>query len=159
MGGMEQGKNGFTIRKACEEDLASMVGMLADLFQLERDFTIDPIKQKKGLSLLLENENSIMLVATNHEGALIGMCTGQLVVSTAEGGFSLWVEDVFVCTTYRRQGIASRLLDRLGAWAKSKGASRLQLLADTTNRLGLDFYRKIGWKKTQLVCLRKSSQK
>ena len=87
------------------------------------------------------------------EGVVMGMCTGQLVISTAEGGPSLLVEDVVVAEEWRRHGLGGKLLDGLGAWAAGQGAFRMQLLADRTNKIGLDFYSNKGWQQTQLVCL------
>ena len=47
------------------------------------------------------------------------------------------------------------LLAELGAWAAGHGAQRLQLLADRDNAAGLDFYGKLGWQTTRLICLRR----
>jgi GNAT superfamily N-acetyltransferase len=82
------------------------------------------------------------------------MATGQLTISTAEGGPALMVEDVVVEKYWQGLGIGRRLLAELGDWATSQHAYRLQLLADRNNVAGLDFYRKLGWQSTELICLR-----
>ena len=86
---------------------------------------------------------------------LVGMVTAQLVVSTAEGGLSAWIEDMVVAEEFRRKGIGCTLLDAMSAWAAEHGATRLQLLADRTNEPALRFYERMGWRQTRLVCLRK----
>ena len=43
------------------------------------------------------------------DGAVRGMCTVQLVISTAEGGLAGLVEDLVVDRTYRGQGIGGLL--------------------------------------------------
>ena len=85
------------------------------------------------------------------------MCTAELVVSTAEGGFSKLVEDLLVTETIRRRGIGKSLLASIEAWSWQNCAAWVQLIADTQNRLALEFYRKRDWQSTRLIYLRKSS--
>ena len=142
------------IRPAQASDLDSLVDLLKTLFVIEADFTFDEPVQQRGLSMVMESERACLLVA-EEEGAIIGMCSGQLTISTAEGGPALLVEDVVVREEWRGRGIARRLLDGIGAWAEGQGASRLQLLADRNNGQALAFYRHLGWRTTELICLRK----
>jgi GNAT superfamily N-acetyltransferase len=83
------------------------------------------------------------------------MVTGQLVVSTSEGGGSVLVEDMVVIGSARRQGIGRLLLRAVETWGRGRGASRLQLLADRENEAALRFYERLGWSGTRLVCLRR----
>jgi GNAT superfamily N-acetyltransferase len=39
-------------------------------------------------------------------------------------------------------------------WAREQGATRIQLLADSRNVPALIFYRKQGWKQTNMIALR-----
>jgi len=142
------------IRRALPGDLDSLISLLKVLFAIEVDFIFDKKLQQQGLNLLLQSDAGCILVA-EIGGGVVGMCTGQLVISTAEGGPSLLVEDVVVDAGWRKQGIAGMLLGSLAEWAAGQGAFRMQLLADRTNKPGLDFYLNKGWQKTQLICLRK----
>lgn len=141
------------IRPAAREDLHSLVEMLEDLFSIEEDFTADPARQLRGLELMLENGRGRILIA-DADGTPVGMCSGQLTVSTAEGGPAVLIEDVIVREGWRGQGIGARLMDGINAWARRNKARRLQLLADVGNAPALDFYAHLGWERTQLVCLR-----
>jgi len=146
------------IRRAKPGDMDSLTSLLEMLFAIEEDFIFEKKLQQQGLGLLLQSDSSCIMVA-EIDGGVVGMCTGQLVISTAEGGASLLVEDVVVAAGWRRQGIAGMLLDSLAEWAAGQGAARMQLLADRTNKSGLDFYFNKGWKKTQLICLRKRQKR
>lgn len=141
------------IRSAEAADLDRMVSLLAALFAIEEDFAFDEVKQRRGLALMLENERGCVLVA-EAEGQVVGMCTGQLLVSTAEGGLSLLVEDVVVDVQCRGRGVGRLLMAAISDWAGAKKVSRLQLLADRNNVSALDFYRSLGWQTTDLICLR-----
>jgi GNAT superfamily N-acetyltransferase len=146
---------GTPIRGARETDLDDLVRLLGDLFRIEADFRPDPERQRRGLRQLLDDpERAVVLVATR-AGRVVGMVTAQLVVSTAEGAPSAWVEDMVVEDGARRRGIGRRLLGATERWARGRGATRLQLLADRLNGPALRFYRKMGWGGTQLVCLRR----
>jgi GNAT superfamily N-acetyltransferase len=143
----------WLIRPAHPGDLDRLTVLLAELFALEADFEIDPEQQQRGLALLLQEPRACVLAAET-DGMVIGLATGQLTISTAEGGPALLVEDVVVDAEWRGRGIGRSLLAELGRWAVERNAYRLQLLADRHNAAGLDFYRKLGWHSTELICLR-----
>lgn len=150
-------KQTLTIRPAGPDDLDAMVLLLQALFAVEADFTPDRDRQRQGLMRFLDGcgKHRCILVA-EHERQVIAMATLQILISTAEGGPVGLVEDVVVREDCRGQGIGKRLIKALSAWADAHGLSRLQLLADHDNQSALDFYRKIGWETTRLICLRKS---
>lgn len=142
------------IRPAKLQDIDAMLLLLRQLFGIEKDFIFDAVRQKKGLALLLDSANSIIMVAEKQE-EVIGMGTAQLVISTSEGGSSLLVEDVVVKPSWQNRGVGSKLLQALGDWGAIRGARRQQLLADQANSTALKFYHQVGWQRTQLICLRK----
>lgn len=148
-------KQNIEIRKAKKEDIDILVGLLESLFVIETDFSIDIQKQQKGLSLILEqSDRSCILVAECNE-KVIGMCTGQLLVSTAEGSLKAIVEDVVVVEDKRGLGIGSALLLEIEKWAIGCGANRIDLLADQRNHRALNFYNNQKWKRTELIALQK----
>jgi GNAT superfamily N-acetyltransferase len=144
------------IRPATPADLDALVRLLHVLFSIEVDFRPDPARQRRGLALLLADPQRAAVLVAERSGAVIGMATAQLVISTAEGGPSALVEDVVVDERERGTGVGRRLLDALEAWARGQGATRLQLLADRENAPALRFYERLGWRGTQLVALRRS---
>lgn len=143
-----------TLRPATSENIPQLVALLEQLFSIEEDFQFSADLQQRGLNLLLSSPTSTILVAVSGN-KVIGMVTGQLTISTAEGGVSLLVEDLCVEKGCRGRGIGRLLLNSIGDWACTQGAKRLQLLADRNNTKALDFYRHEGWQQTQLICLRK----
>ena len=150
----------FNIELARRADIPRLADLLGDLFGVELDFTADTSHQVRGLELLIAddaaNDRHIVAVARDDGGQAIGMASAQLVVSTAEGALSAWIEDVVVHQDYRRQGIGKNLLDHLVGWAKAQGATRVQLVADQENAAADLFYKALGWQSTQLVVRRRS---
>lgn len=144
------------IEPATAHDLDALGGLLQQLFAIEADFHFDAAKTARALQQLIDDNRACVLVAREGDH-VIGMCTAQLVISTAEGAYSAWVEDVVVDKEYRGNGIGKQLLDAIEVWAKGQGATRLQLLADMENQPALEFYRHNGWQQLQLQAWRKKS--
>lgn len=142
------------VRPARAADLDSLVELLRVLFSIEQDFVFDASRQRRGLAMMLDNPLGCLLVAEVAEGRVVGMCSGQLLVSTAEGEHSLLVEDVVVDEQWRGRGVGRLLMRAMGQWGGDNGVSRLQLLADRNNGPALAFYRRLGWMGTELICLR-----
>ena len=144
------------IRRARHQDTDALTALLKELFSIEADFDFDDRRQRRGLTRMLDGcgKHRNVLVAES-DRQVVAMATAQLVVSTAEGALSAWIEDVVVASPWRKRGIAARLLDAIADWAAAAGATRFQLLADQNNEPALSFYEKHGWQKTALICLRK----
>ena len=144
------------IRSVHPDDVPALCDLLADLFEAESDFSADPRKQANGLRLLLEDGSgrSKAFVAV-HEGRVIGMCSVQVVISTAEGRPAAIMEDLVVRREHRGSGFGTALLEAVQEWCLKRGITRLQLLADKNNLQALTFYANRGWCGTDLICLRK----
>lgn len=141
--------------EASGADIPALVGLLATLFSIEKDFQPDISKQETGLSLLINNtQTATIQVARNHANQVIGMVSAQLVISTAQGAPSAWVEDMVVDSAYRGQGIGMQLLQNALNWAKKNGATRAQLLVDIENSEALSYYQHLKWQATQLQARR-----
>lgn len=140
----------FVIRSAEAGDIPALASLLAALFRIEQDFSPDTGRQTRGLAAVIDSPLGHIAVACDGSGSVIGMCSGQLVFSTAEGAPSVWVEDVVVAEPWRGRGVGRALLADVLDWAAGRGATRAQLLADLDNLPALDFYRHLGWSETRL---------
>ncbi|HEY3300354.1 MAG TPA: GNAT family N-acetyltransferase [Methylophilaceae bacterium] len=144
-------KNIIEIENAQQADIPALITLLDTLFSIEADFEANTEKQTLGLAMLLSMpDRAVIKVARNEEQQVVGMVSAQLVISTAQGTPSAWVEDMVVDASYRGCGIGKRLLEAARDWAIQHGASRMQLLVDTANQPALDFYEHLGWETTQL---------
>ncbi|MDR3349709.1 MAG: GNAT family N-acetyltransferase [Acidaminococcales bacterium] len=147
-------KDGYSINAAAPDDIEALADLVALVFSLEKDFRADRQKQTAGLKMLLADSNSRVFVL-RHSNLPVGMCTAQLIISTAEGGYKALVEDVAVAPGHRGKQWGRKLLAAAGDWAKAAGARRLDLAADKGNADALAFYHKTNWQKTNLVVLQK----
>jgi GNAT superfamily N-acetyltransferase len=151
---MRDGDAEVVVRPARVADLPAMKGLLAELFAIETDFKVDGQKQERALRMIIERPSAAAWVAEEN-GKVVGMITAQTVVSTAEGGESVWIEDVVVTRDRRRTGIGRKLVDAVARWCEGRGIVRMQLLADGANDCAFEFYQRRGWDRTRMVAFRK----
>lgn len=144
-----------TYSEAVESDIPDLITLLSVLFNIEKDFKADFSKQARGLALILKTPAlATIQVARNNTGKAIGMVSAQLVISTAQGSASAWLEDMVIDAKFRGSGIGRQLLQNTLDWAKSKGATRAQLLVDIENTEALGYYQHLNWVATQLQARR-----
>jgi GNAT superfamily N-acetyltransferase len=140
----------LTVRHAAETDLDKLAGFLASLFAIEKDFTADIKKIKSGLSGVIQGGGGMVFVAELGKRP-IGMASAQTVISTAAGGVSILVEDVFISEDFRNIGAGKMLMEHIKNWGKTKGAVRMQLVTDKSNTSAIWFYKKLGWNESNMT--------
>lgn len=146
----------ISIRGAELSDADDLLDLLKALFTMEKDFFFQEEVQRRGISLMLrEQGRERQVFVAENDGKVLGMCSIQTLISTAEGTLVGLVEDVVVREGFRGNGIGNLLMEAVDGWAKRHGLTRLQLLTDRNNTPALKFYESRGWKITRLICLRK----
>jgi GNAT superfamily N-acetyltransferase len=142
------------IRQATIDDIDILAELLSHLFAIEIDFTTDTEKQKTALRILIESGSAVIYVAEDGN-KIVGMVTGQLVISTATGGYSLLLEDMYISKDYRKNGIGSMLISFLESWGAKKNIGRIQLVADRRNISARVFYNRQGFADSEMIGLYK----
>lgn len=149
---MMMNHNEVIIENANMGDVPALVQLLNVLFSIEQDFSPNEQRQSEGLSLILQNlDHAVIKVArVKEEANIIGMVSAQLVISSAQGSYSAWIEDMVISEDYRAQGVGRQLLSAVLQWAKEKGATRAQLLVDLDNEPALGYYNHLGWESSRM---------
>jgi GNAT superfamily N-acetyltransferase len=147
--------NEVLIRQGHVQDIEDLIDLLRELFSIEEDFEFNEALQRRGLEQMLGDVSGKCIMVAERSGRVIGMCSAQILISTAEGGPAVMIEDMVVRSGYRGTGIGKGLLIATESWSVKKGVTRIQLLADKNNLPALEFYRKNEWATTRLICLRK----
>ena len=146
----------ISIEKANSFDIPELKELLRQLFDIERDFEFDETLQSNGLQRIINFKNNrCVIFVARINNKVVGMCSGQLVVSTAAGGDSVWVEDMVVHQRYRKNGIGTALISKVEEWANENKAKRIQLVTDNNNVDAFAFYYEFNYKSTQLSVLNK----
>lgn len=139
------------IRIAGKSDIPQVISLMNQLFEMEEGVTINEHHQEAGLQLLIDHPHAAVIVAKQND-QVIGMCTIQSMISTAEGGLTGWIEDMVVDQTIRAGGIGAQVLKYAEQWGKEQGFTRIQLMCDENNTPGKSFYKKYHWEKTTWTC-------
>lgn len=147
---------GVGTRVARLDDIEALVHLLASLFADEREFTVDPARQRMGLAELLSRPDRGLVLVAESEGALVGMLSLQLLVSTALGGTVALLEDLVVDPALRGVGIGARLLAAGLATAERLGCRRVTLLTDEGNVAARRFYERQGFMVSPMTPMRRA---
>jgi GNAT superfamily N-acetyltransferase len=86
----------------------------------------DPGRAEDRLSGLIASPDATVLVADSG-GALVGICSVYLDIESVRFGQRAWVEDLAVHPDHRSAGHGKALLDAAKEWARSHGATHLEL--------------------------------
>lgn len=97
-------------------------------------------------SLFSENPAARALVATMGDKA-IGYAIFYYNFSTFVGKRGIYLEDIYVETEYRGQGIGGRLFRKVADTARIENCSRMEWVALDWNKPAIDFYESRGASK------------
>ncbi|KAB2823707.1 GNAT family N-acetyltransferase [Aliivibrio finisterrensis] len=151
------------IRRAKEIDLFCLNSMMYQLHdehhqQCPELFkTASEIEEEKSISCYLDDPDCIVYVA-EFNGAVIGFVTAhfcELVSTVSKPVMMATIDELYVESTYRRNGIAEELMARIEQELKDYGVKELFVEVWNFNQKALDFYNQQGL-KDHIHYLRKS---
>jgi GNAT superfamily N-acetyltransferase len=134
----------FSIRPAQKENLAAVHQMIRDLAEYEKlshlcVATADDLRE----ALWGAQPAAEVLLAWDDQNPA-GFALFFHNYSTFLGRRGLWLEDLFVQPTYRRQGCARQLLCALAALAIERRCGRFEWSVLDWNADAIQFYREMG---------------
>ena len=108
-----------------------------------------PARDKSFVLGLLANETAEVFVV-EHKGELLGLVQAAVKdspsLSILVPRCYVAVDTLVVKENFRKQGIGQKLMDTVHHWAKSKGASEIELNVYEFNQEAIAFYQKLGYK-------------
>ena len=146
--------DGPHIEQATLDDLPQLTELLAELFSMEGDFVPDPIRQSRGIRMILEQPSRGRIFTLKQNGALLGMINLLFTISTAEGGSVILLEDLIIQKEYRSHGLGAKLLNYAIEYARKKDFKRITLLTDRLNADAQRFYKKHGFFESAMLPMR-----
>lgn len=148
---MTEDQSRILIRKAALDDIDVLCTMIMDLFMIEDDFSPDINKQRVGLDMLINGGPCSVMLIAEVKSEIAGMVNLQRIISTAAGGYSVLLEDLYVKPEFRKKGMGRMLIDHAVQWGKQCGALRVQLAADIRNKPAISFYLKESFNASNMV--------
>lgn len=130
------------IRKVQPEDLESvfkLTKLFATSFKIDRE-----LFEISYLNLLSDSSTHFLLAEVND--LVIGYSLGYDHYALYANGRVAWIEEIFVLEEYRRNGVASSLMNEMEKWAISRNAKLIALVS----RRAKDFYLSIGYEESAM---------
>jgi GNAT superfamily N-acetyltransferase len=141
----------FQIRQATIHDLDTLV----PLFDAYRQFygqPADPVRARDFLGARFAHHESVILLASDSEGAGLGFVQLYPLFSSVRAARVYLLNDLFVCATARRQGVAAALLRAAADEARALGAVGLSLSTARDNVPAQALYESLGWQRDHAFC-------
>lgn len=142
----------MTFRKAIQNDLSSIVGMIADdeLGKKRENFKNPlPTEYISAFENIKKDKNQELIVVENNEKEVIG--TLQLTFIqylTYQGGIRAQIEAVRIRKDQRGIGLGKKMFEWAIQRAKERKAHLLQLTTDKKRPKAIKFYEELGFKST-----------
>jgi GNAT superfamily N-acetyltransferase len=129
------------IRSATLDEVDDVLSMYEWLFAPpgSRPGLWDPVRATAAIRHAVSSEEAVVLVAALGD-ELVGFCTAYDELESVRFGRRVWVEDLAVDPERRSLGTGKRLLDAARDWARSRGASHLELDSAETRPDAHRFY-------------------
>lgn len=141
------------IRQATVTDKTEVLHLLDEfradcIFQITGEEGHSDSAIKHGVAIfeeVLNRQDYCIFVAVNEENTIVGIITGYLCPMLRSGGNRAEIEEFFVKTGYRGQGIANDLMDAFFKWCKKQGVTKVNLESDNELSRAHGFYKKYGF--------------
>ena len=100
------------------------------------------------LTRILDSADDCLLVAEDASGALIGWIHGFLS-QLLESEYRVEIGGLIVDERYRRIGLGRRLVERIEAWARERGAAELSVRCREERAESHQFYESLSFRQTK----------
>ena len=143
-----------TIRPARCDDVAAIVGMLADdPLGSARERLEEPLPQSyfKAFAALDRDPNIELVVAQDSEGTVVG-CLQLCILPglSSQGASRGLIEDVRVAAHCRSRGIGEAMVQWAVEQARAKGCKLVELLTHHTRLDAQRFYERLGFQRSHV---------
>jgi ribosomal protein S18 acetylase RimI-like enzyme len=137
------------VRRAGEEDLPA-VAVLFDAYRQFYERPADLQGARAYLQARLERAESVVFVAEDATGALVGFCQLYPTFCSVFMARIYVLYDLFVIPGARKAGAGRALLGAAERFAAEMGARRLELRTARTNLPAQALYESSGWQRDEL---------
>ena len=135
------GVNAIKIRQGKKEDLAAILSLIKELAEYEKaPLEVEVTLEEMDKNGFVENPVFKFFVAENEDG-ILGMAIYYIKYSTWKGP-CIFLEDLIVTQSHRRQGIGALLFEKMIELAKEMKVPRLEWQVLEWNEPAINFYNK-----------------
>jgi len=132
------------VRPAGREDVPVLLELFAGLAEYEHlEHELRATKQGLTAALFGEHPAAEALIA-ERDGEALGYALFFSTFSSFLTSTGVWLEDLFVRSSHRDEGVGRALISAVAARVRERGGERLEWAALDWNEPALGFYRRMG---------------
>lgn len=129
-----------TIRQASRQDFPVILSLIKEFSIFQKT----PEKVTVTLEQMMADEDIFnCLVAESDDKEIVGFATFFFTYYSWSGK-GLYLDDLYVKETCRKQAVGKKLLDKIIEIAKEENCKRVRWLVSGWNKDAIDFYKKMG---------------
>lgn len=140
---------GVTIRAADKRDTAALAELIEEIERFYGSTEVQPIEERRSQveeALFGTQPLASALVVEDEGGDIVGLAAYSFLWPAAGSSHSLFLKELYVRDTLRRQGVGARLMDELRALAAARpSCSRVEWMTDRDNPVARSFYKSLGF--------------
>jgi GNAT superfamily N-acetyltransferase len=134
----------YSINQITRDEVPELLGLIRELARFE--------KLEHEVEATADSLSQSLFGPSPVAGALIGRADGELAgyalyfftFSSFIGRAGIWLEDLYVRPTFRRQGLGRAMIEAVARIGAERNCGRFEWTALNWNKNALDFYRKLG---------------
>ncbi len=138
-----------TIRPADRRDIVAVAELIEEIERFYGSTEIQPLEERHSQveeALFGSPPLASALLVEDGAGNLVGLAAYSFLWPAAGSSHSLFLKELYVRDTLRRQGVGARLIDELRALAAARpGCSRVEWMTDRDNPNARAFYKSLGF--------------
>jgi GNAT superfamily N-acetyltransferase len=134
----------IAIRQAGPADAGAILGLIRELADFERLTHLLVATPADLANALGGARPAAECLLAEHDGRAVGYALYFHNYSTFLGRRGLYLEDLYVSPAHRRDGIGTRLLQRLASLAVARGCERFEWTVLDWNTEAIAFYERLG---------------
>jgi GNAT superfamily N-acetyltransferase len=134
----------FSINQIKQDEGPELLGLIRELARFEKlEHEVEATVESLSDSLFKENPVAGALIG-RVDGELAGYALYFFTFSSFIGRAGIWLEDLYVRPTFRRQGLGRAMIEAVARIGAERNCGRFEWTALNWNKNALDFYRKLG---------------
>ncbi|MER7694654.1 cyclophane-containing RiPP N-acetyltransferase HaaN [Streptomyces sp. NPDC097610] len=138
-------------RPADKRDITAVAELIEEIERFYESTEIQPFKERRAQveeALFGSPPLASALLVEDEAGDIVGLAAYSLLWPSAGSTHSLFLKELYVRDTLRRQGVGARLMGELRAVAAARsGCSRVEWMTDRDNPGARAFYKSLGFEE------------